>query len=143
MSCLHYLCLFGYSGVYHKVRCVFLLFFFLLCTLCCPFLWIVHFWLLLSVFSNVYLDYWNIRNQNKFLFSKISVQLLSLYFLPFVMTHLHSNALRKIFHSFNVWSNLLQILLHFVKSFPAFNGKSIKWDLKNVHYSYYCVVLNY
>jgi nitrate reductase cytochrome c-type subunit len=25
--------------------CVFVLFFFVMCTLCCPFLWIVHFWL--------------------------------------------------------------------------------------------------
>jgi len=42
---LPYLCLLAYSGVKHIVCCVFVLFFFLLCTLCCQFLWIVHFWL--------------------------------------------------------------------------------------------------
>jgi hypothetical protein len=25
--------------------CVFVLFFFILCTICCQFLWIIHFWL--------------------------------------------------------------------------------------------------
>ena len=34
-----------YSGVQHMLCCVFVLFFFVLCTLCCQFLWIVHFWL--------------------------------------------------------------------------------------------------
>jgi hypothetical protein len=41
MSYLRYLCLFAYSGVKH-ILC-FVLFFFVLCTLCCQFLWIVHF----------------------------------------------------------------------------------------------------
>ena len=35
--------LFSYSGVQHKLCSVFV--FFVLCTLCCQFLWIVHFWL--------------------------------------------------------------------------------------------------
>jgi len=39
--------LFTNSGVQHIMRCVFVLFFFVLCTLCCQFPWIVHFWLLL------------------------------------------------------------------------------------------------
>ena len=34
---------FVHSGVQHILWCV--LFFFVLCTLCCQFLWIVHFWL--------------------------------------------------------------------------------------------------
>ena len=40
MCCL---CLFTYSGGKHILRGVFVLFFFVLCTLCCQFLWIVHF----------------------------------------------------------------------------------------------------
>jgi hypothetical protein len=36
--------------------CVFVLFFFVLCTICCQFLWIVHFFITPSVFSNVYLQ---------------------------------------------------------------------------------------
>ena len=45
MSYLRYLCLFVYSGVQHMLCCVFALFFFVLCTLCCQLLWIFHFWL--------------------------------------------------------------------------------------------------
>jgi hypothetical protein len=73
MSYLRYLCLLAQSGVQHILCCVFVLFFFALCTqfcqllwivylfslplrysltfilvlcaLCCQFLWIVHFWL--------------------------------------------------------------------------------------------------
>ena len=68
-SYLRYLCLVVYSGVQHILYCVFALFFVVLCTLCCQFLWIVHFWLPLrysldcpffiapSVFFNVYLYY--------------------------------------------------------------------------------------
>ena len=37
--------LFEYSGVQHISCCVFALLFFVLCTLCCQFLWTVHFWL--------------------------------------------------------------------------------------------------
>ena len=44
-----YVCLFAYSGVQHILCCVFVLFFFVLCTLCDQFLWIVP-----SVFSIVY-----------------------------------------------------------------------------------------
>jgi hypothetical protein len=53
MSYLRYLCLFAYSGVKHILHCVFVLFMFVLCTLCFQFPWIVHSWY--SVFSNVYL----------------------------------------------------------------------------------------
>ena len=42
---LRYLGLFTYSGVQHILCCVFVLFFFALCTLCYQFLLIVHFWL--------------------------------------------------------------------------------------------------
>jgi len=42
MSYLGCLCLFTYSGVKHILRCVFVLIF--LCTLCCQFLWISHYW---------------------------------------------------------------------------------------------------
>ena len=40
------LCLFACSGVQHILCCVFVLFFFVLCALCCQFLWIVHIFLL-------------------------------------------------------------------------------------------------
>ena len=45
MSYLHYLSLFVYISVQHILCCVFGLFVFVLCTLCCQFFWIVHFWL--------------------------------------------------------------------------------------------------
>ena len=41
MSNLCYLCLFVHSGVQHILCCMFALFFFVLCILCCQFLWIV------------------------------------------------------------------------------------------------------
>ena len=42
MSYLRYLCLLAHSGVQHILCCVFVLFFFGFCALCCQFLWIVH-----------------------------------------------------------------------------------------------------
>ena len=45
ISYLRYLCLFVYSGFPQILCCVFVLFFFVLCTPCCQFLWIVDFWL--------------------------------------------------------------------------------------------------
>ena len=45
-----------HSGVQYILCFVFVLFLFVLCTLCCQFLWIVHFWLFPSVFSNIYLE---------------------------------------------------------------------------------------
>ena len=75
MSYLRYLCLFAHNDVQHILCSVFVLFVFVLCSLCYLFLWIVHFWLPLrysltfiynfsglsicdcpSVFSNVYLS---------------------------------------------------------------------------------------
>jgi len=38
ISYLRYLFLFGYGGLQHMLFCVFALFFFVLCTLCCQFL---------------------------------------------------------------------------------------------------------
>ena len=43
MFYLHYLCLLAYSGVQNKLCPVFLLFFVVLCTICCQFIWIGHF----------------------------------------------------------------------------------------------------
>jgi hypothetical protein len=37
--------LFAYSGVWRVSCCVIVLFFFVLCTLCCQFFWILRFWL--------------------------------------------------------------------------------------------------
>jgi hypothetical protein len=42
-GCLRYLCLFTHSGVQHLLWFVFALYFLVLCTLCCQFLWIVYF----------------------------------------------------------------------------------------------------
>ena len=57
--CLRCLCLFTCGGVQHMLRCVFVLFFFVLCTLCCQLLWIVLFFIAPSVFSDVYLqNFW-------------------------------------------------------------------------------------
>jgi hypothetical protein len=53
MSYLRYVCLLTHSGVKHILFCIFVLFFFVLCTLCCKILWIVHLLIATSVFSNV------------------------------------------------------------------------------------------
>ena len=53
---LRYLCLLAQSGVQHILCCVFVLFFLVLCTLCCQFLWIVHFWLPL-LYSQTFIIY--------------------------------------------------------------------------------------
>ena len=45
ISYLHYMRLFAYFNVQHKLWCSFALFFFVLSTLCYQFLYIVHFWL--------------------------------------------------------------------------------------------------
>jgi hypothetical protein len=49
MSYLRYLCLFTYIGVQHRLCCVFVLIFVVFCTLCCEFLWNIHFWFDLTV----------------------------------------------------------------------------------------------
>ena len=54
MSYLRYLCLFVYSGVQHILCCVFVLFFFVLCTLRLPVSLDCTFMIAPSVFSNVY-----------------------------------------------------------------------------------------
>jgi len=50
MSYLRYLWLPVNSGVQCMLCCVFALFFFVLCTLCCQLFWIIHFWLPLRYF---------------------------------------------------------------------------------------------
>ena len=56
ISYLRYLYLFRYGGLQHMLCCVFALFFFILCTQCCQFLWIVHFCLALQYFLIVCLQ---------------------------------------------------------------------------------------
>ena len=56
MSCLCYLCLFVYSGVQHILCCVFVLFFFVLCTYVASFSGLSIFDCP-SIFSNIYLLY--------------------------------------------------------------------------------------
>jgi hypothetical protein len=55
MSKLRYLCLFAHSDVQHILCCVFALIFFVLCTLCCQFLWIVPLFLLLLRYSLMFI----------------------------------------------------------------------------------------
>jgi hypothetical protein len=57
VSYLRYLCLFAHSDVQHVSYYIFVLFFFVLCTLCCQFLYIVHLVLPLSVFPNAFFEY--------------------------------------------------------------------------------------
>ena len=45
MPYLRHLCLFVHNDVQHILCCVFVLFFLVLCTLWCQFLWVVNFWL--------------------------------------------------------------------------------------------------
>ena len=59
MFYLGYLCLLAYNGVQHIFCCVFALFFFVLCSLSCQFLWIVHLWLSLRYFLTFIQIYWN------------------------------------------------------------------------------------
>jgi hypothetical protein len=54
---LRYLCLFAYSGVQYILCCVFVLFFFILCTLCFQILWIANFWLPLRYSLKIFLLY--------------------------------------------------------------------------------------
>ena len=56
MSYLRYLCLIAHSGVQSILHCVFVLSFFVLCTPCCQFLWIVEFWLPLR-YSLTFIEY--------------------------------------------------------------------------------------
>ena len=56
MSYLRYSCLIAYSDVQHTICCDFALFFLVLCTLCCQFLWIFPFLIAPAVISNVYLN---------------------------------------------------------------------------------------
>ena len=56
MFYLRYSCLIAYSDVQHTICCDFALFFFVLCTLCCQFLWIFPFLIAPAVISNVYLN---------------------------------------------------------------------------------------
>jgi len=64
MSYLRYLCLFAYSGVQHILCCVFVLLFFIWCTLCCQFLWIVHFDCLFAILSGLLCHVYS--DENKF-----------------------------------------------------------------------------
>jgi hypothetical protein len=57
MSYLYYLCLFAFSSAQHILCFVFALIFVVLCTLCCQFLWIVHFWFVYLTFIS-YIEVW-------------------------------------------------------------------------------------
>jgi hypothetical protein len=55
MSYLRLLCFYAHSGVQHILCCAFVLFVFVLCSLCCQFLWIVIFDCPIGIWSDVYL----------------------------------------------------------------------------------------
>jgi len=58
ISCLRYLCLFTHCCVQHILCCVFTLFFFIWCIICCQFLWTVPFGLPLQCcLTFIYLVY--------------------------------------------------------------------------------------
>jgi hypothetical protein len=54
MSYLRYLCVIAHSGVQHILCCVFALFFFVLCILCCQFLWIIHLYCLFGILFRLF-----------------------------------------------------------------------------------------
>jgi ABC-type multidrug transport system fused ATPase/permease subunit len=56
-----YVCLFAYYVVQHILCCVFVLFSFVLCTLCCQFLWNVNFWLPLRYSLTFIKHYWKLH----------------------------------------------------------------------------------
>jgi hypothetical protein len=85
MSYLRYLSLFAYSGVEQLLYSVFALFSFVLCTLCCQFLWIVHlslsfiywiFFLLLNKIADSFLT--NFSNVIKRIFKAKMFQFISI-----------------------------------------------------------------
>ena len=55
-GCMSYLCLLACSGVQHILYCVFLFFFFVLCTLSCQYPWIVLLWLPLRYYLTFFLN---------------------------------------------------------------------------------------
>jgi len=69
MSYLRYLCMLAHSGVQYILCCIFVLFVFVLCTLCSQFLWIVHFLIAPSVFSNVYSQFTSVCFCHRVVFS--------------------------------------------------------------------------
>jgi hypothetical protein len=66
------LCLFTHGGVQHIFCCVFALFIFVLCALCCQFLWIVHFWLPLR-YSLTFIAYKYVQVTDFFLFNRLLI----------------------------------------------------------------------
>ena len=84
-SCLRYLCLLAYSGVQHILCYVFVLFVFLLCTLCCQFPWIVHFWEPLR-YSLTFINTSEIERKLKLRYILIDWFCRSLFFLLSVIT---------------------------------------------------------
>jgi hypothetical protein len=85
LSYLRYLSLFAYSGVEQLLCSVFALFSFVLCTLCCQFLWIVHlslsfiywiFFLLLNKIADSFLT--NFSNVIKRIFKAKMFQFISI-----------------------------------------------------------------
>ena len=72
MSRLRCLCLFTHDGVQHIFCCVFALFIFVLCALCCQFLWIVHFWLPLR-YSLTFIAYKYVQVTDFFLFNRLLI----------------------------------------------------------------------
>jgi hypothetical protein len=68
MFYLRFVCWFVYSGVQHILCCAFVLFFFLLCTLCCQYLKIVLFWLPLRYSQTFICNWTNLESKQPCLF---------------------------------------------------------------------------
>ena len=105
MSYLPYLCLFAHGSVRHILRFVFVLFFFVLCTLCCQFLLIAP-----SVFSNVYF----LIVRATFVRYRWSQPILSIFLMAFDF--------------FFMLPNILKYL-----TFKSFDLESTEWRLFQYH----------
>ena len=110
MSYLRYLCLFAYIGVQHILCCVFDLFVFALCTLCCWFIRIIHFSLLLR-YSLTLIKFFKQRRL------QILIEQLK---QPSCTERLSVNLLESFFSSryckffFSHWSDLSQIIIKYM-----------------------------
>ena len=63
--------------VVSKTYCI--LFFFILCTLCCHFLWIVHFFIAHSAFCNIYLLLWISDGTNIYRITTLAFRISKIY----------------------------------------------------------------
>ena len=58
-----FVCVYSVVHVEYMLCCVFVLFFFVLCAICCRFLWIVHFWM--PIWCSLTFIYFHMESTNK------------------------------------------------------------------------------